>query len=234
MVAVIVAMDQLIWRPVIAWAEKFKFEQVAGVQVPHSAVLDLLRGSRVLSLISRLFISPARERLSLFLAREWPEWKGRPADRRRTNAARWVSYTIVIVVSIAIAYAAIRMTGLAASVNGFRIAEHLYRRRCDFPASRIHPAARSFMDGACRSGDRLESEAIGHTSAHCSDRSLRARDSIVSDHHSSPCAGRRRTGDWLDPADASGDTVVHPLQCHRWRDRFADGFERSLRHLPVW
>ena len=28
MVGVIVAMDQLIWRPVIAWAEKFKFEQV--------------------------------------------------------------------------------------------------------------------------------------------------------------------------------------------------------------
>ena len=117
MIGVIVAMDQLIWRPVIAWSEKFKFEQVAGTQVPHSPVLDLLRGSRVLSLISRLFISPARERLSLFLAREWPEWKGRPADRRRTNAARWVSYTIVIVVSIAIAYAAIRMTGLAASVN---------------------------------------------------------------------------------------------------------------------
>ena len=28
MVAVIVLMDQLIWRPVIAWADKFKFEQV--------------------------------------------------------------------------------------------------------------------------------------------------------------------------------------------------------------
>jgi len=117
MIGVIVAMDQLIWRPVIAWSEKFKFEQVAGAQVPHSPVLDLVRGSRVLRLIGRLFISPARERLSLFLAREWPEWKDRPADRRRTNAARWVSYTIAVAVSIAIAYAAIRMTGLAASVN---------------------------------------------------------------------------------------------------------------------
>src|SRR5579859_5395027 len=28
MVAVIVLLDQLIWRPVIAWADKFKFEQV--------------------------------------------------------------------------------------------------------------------------------------------------------------------------------------------------------------
>ena len=28
MIGVIVVMDQLVWRPVIAWAEKFKFEQV--------------------------------------------------------------------------------------------------------------------------------------------------------------------------------------------------------------
>ena len=118
MIGVIVAMDQLIWRPVIAWAEKFKFEQIAGSQVPHSSVLDLLRSSRVLPLVGRLFISPARERLSLFLAREWPEWKDWPADRRRTNAARWVSYTIAVAVSIAIAYAAVRMSTLAASVTG--------------------------------------------------------------------------------------------------------------------
>ena len=34
MIGVIVAMDQLIWRPVIAWAEKFKFEQVGGARGP--------------------------------------------------------------------------------------------------------------------------------------------------------------------------------------------------------
>jgi len=115
MIGVIVAMDQLIWRPVIAWAEKFKFEQIAGSQVPHSSVLDLLRSSRVLPLVGRLFISPARERLSLFLAREW---RDRPVDHRRGNAGRWFSYAIAVAVSIAVAYAAVRMSRLAASVTG--------------------------------------------------------------------------------------------------------------------
>jgi NitT/TauT family transport system permease protein len=115
MIGVIVAMDQLIWRPVIAWAEKFKFEQIAGSQVPHSSVLDLLRSSRVLPLMGRLFISPARERLSLFLAREW---RDRPVDHRRGNAGRWASYAIAFGVSIAVAYAAVRMSSLAASVTG--------------------------------------------------------------------------------------------------------------------
>ena len=56
MIGVIIAMDQLIWRPVIAWSDRFKFEQVESTQAPHSAVLDLLRSSRVLPLVSRLFI----------------------------------------------------------------------------------------------------------------------------------------------------------------------------------
>ena len=50
MVAIIVATDQLVWRPVIAWAEKFKFEQVESADAPTSPVLDFLRSSRVLPL----------------------------------------------------------------------------------------------------------------------------------------------------------------------------------------
>ena len=37
MIAIIVATDQLIWRPVIAWADKFKFEQVESTQRDHFA-----------------------------------------------------------------------------------------------------------------------------------------------------------------------------------------------------
>ena len=40
MIAVIVLMDQLVWRPVIAWSEKFKFEQVEAAQTPRSPILD--------------------------------------------------------------------------------------------------------------------------------------------------------------------------------------------------
>ena len=114
MVGVIVAMDQLIWRPVIAWSEKFKFEPVAGVQVPHSPVLDVLRSSRVLPLLGRLFVSPAREHLNLHFAREWAH---RRKDLRTSRAARWVSYAIAAVVSVGIAYAVLKMSVLAASVT---------------------------------------------------------------------------------------------------------------------
>ncbi len=41
MIGVIVLIDQLIWRPLIAWADKFKFEQIEGTDASRSAVFDL-------------------------------------------------------------------------------------------------------------------------------------------------------------------------------------------------
>ena len=43
MVAVIVLMDQLIWRPVIAWADKFKFEQVESGSTAQNSILNFIR-----------------------------------------------------------------------------------------------------------------------------------------------------------------------------------------------
>ena len=46
MVAIIVLIDQVVWRPIIAWAEKFKFEQVEAAEPTRSPILDLLRRSK--------------------------------------------------------------------------------------------------------------------------------------------------------------------------------------------
>ncbi|HTP99896.1 MAG TPA: ABC transporter permease subunit [Casimicrobiaceae bacterium] len=52
MIVTIVVLDQLVWRPLVAWAEKFKLEQTEGRDNPTSWVLDLLRRSYVLEWIS--------------------------------------------------------------------------------------------------------------------------------------------------------------------------------------
>jgi NitT/TauT family transport system permease protein len=115
MVGVIVAMDQLIWRPVIAWAEKFKFEQVESAQSQHSPILDLLRSSRVLPLVGRLFVGPARERLNLRLARSWDH---RPVVRPANLASRWIAFLLTAATLVAIIFGVVKMTGLAILVTG--------------------------------------------------------------------------------------------------------------------
>src|SRR6202051_3902062 len=70
MVLTIVLMDQLIWRPVIAWSEKFKMEQVEATQTPRSPILNLLRRSRLLKFLAHRSVAPAREQLNLHFARK--------------------------------------------------------------------------------------------------------------------------------------------------------------------
>jgi NitT/TauT family transport system permease protein len=52
MIITIVVIDQLLWRPLVAWAEKFKLEQTEGKDNPTSWVLDLLQRSYVLAWLS--------------------------------------------------------------------------------------------------------------------------------------------------------------------------------------
>ncbi len=45
MALMIVAVDQLFWRPIVAWAQKFKFEETESSEVQGSFILDLYRHS---------------------------------------------------------------------------------------------------------------------------------------------------------------------------------------------
>src|ERR1700734_565951 len=63
MVAIIVATDQLIWRPVIAWSDKFKFEQVESGSRIRSPLLHLLQHSRGLRSLRQHTVVPLEEGL---------------------------------------------------------------------------------------------------------------------------------------------------------------------------
>ena len=52
MLVVILLYDQLLFRPLVAWADRFRFEQQAGAAPPHSLVLDVLRRSRIVATVA--------------------------------------------------------------------------------------------------------------------------------------------------------------------------------------
>jgi len=55
MLLVIIAYDQLMFRPVVAWADKFRFEQTASATAPSSWMLDLFRRTRALRALTYPF-----------------------------------------------------------------------------------------------------------------------------------------------------------------------------------
>jgi NitT/TauT family transport system permease protein len=63
MLIVILIYDQLLFRPLVAWADRFRFEQEAGVLPPRSWVLDVLRRSRLVDRLTQTLSSGWRSLL---------------------------------------------------------------------------------------------------------------------------------------------------------------------------
>jgi NitT/TauT family transport system permease protein len=57
MFLVILSYDQLLFRPVVAWADKFRFEQTAAATAPSSWMLDLFRRTRALRALTYPFVA---------------------------------------------------------------------------------------------------------------------------------------------------------------------------------
>lgn len=114
MIAVIVLMDQFIWRPVIAWSEKFKFEQVESAHAPRSPILELLRRSRVLGRVSAATIDPAYEAITLRLARRRAAASGGPPAHR---ARRWLSAAVGAAALVGLLYAVAGMGKMLAGLS---------------------------------------------------------------------------------------------------------------------
>jgi NitT/TauT family transport system permease protein len=116
MVAVIVLIDQFVWRPVIAWAENFKMEQVESADVPTSWVLDFLQRSRGVALFRERAIRPLHEQMVHYFARR-NEVRAESASENKT--ALWLWRIVGAAALGAIGYAVVRvfmiLTGLHSS-----------------------------------------------------------------------------------------------------------------------
>ncbi|MFY9909347.1 MAG: ABC transporter permease subunit [Candidatus Sulfotelmatobacter sp.] len=113
MIFVIVLLDQFVWRPIIAWAEKFKVEQIESTDAPRSWVLNLVQHSSGLARIREKTLHPLGERLLLYFGRK-PETE---IDKSSTPVWRdWLLWTIILLALAGIGYGVIRvviiLTGL--------------------------------------------------------------------------------------------------------------------------
>jgi NitT/TauT family transport system permease protein len=107
MIIVIILYDQLLFRPLVAWADKFRFEQTAAQTEPQSWFLDLLVRSRVLSACGEGFGILASGFMRLRLpAGGWGRWGAAPPAR---GSERLIDGLWFAAVALAAAYAGWRI-----------------------------------------------------------------------------------------------------------------------------
>jgi NitT/TauT family transport system permease protein len=114
MIGVIILIDQMVWRPVIAWAEKFKLEQIGSAEIPRSPILTLLRSSKLLPFVTRSLVLPLRERLDLHFAKEH---ETRSLTKDKNRVLHWALRAVAVVVLAAIAYAVAKVFASLATMS---------------------------------------------------------------------------------------------------------------------
>jgi NitT/TauT family transport system permease protein len=116
MIGVIVLLDQLVWRPIIVWADKFKFEQVESSGATPTTLLSLIGRASIVIRLYRLTVRPVFD----WLASSFSMGARRAAETfsapKQHHVRRWIGYfsafAILIGLGFAVFYAAREMSSL--------------------------------------------------------------------------------------------------------------------------
>ena len=99
MLLVILAYDQLLFRPLVAWSQKFRFETTAGATADDPWLLRMMRRTRLLSLGADA-LGGAAAALGGVPLRFLPGHRGTMVDQRRSRAVDIVWLLILAVVLV--------------------------------------------------------------------------------------------------------------------------------------
>ncbi|MGB8536419.1 MAG: ABC transporter permease subunit [Acidobacteriaceae bacterium] len=124
MILIIVATDQLVWRPVIAWADKFKFEQGESSSRKSSPILYMLQNSAALNWLKEATLVPVSERIYGALARRQRELVAQPTHKARKRS-QLATILFIVAGGLLVAFAAFRAVELLRHIHGAEIVELL-------------------------------------------------------------------------------------------------------------
>jgi NitT/TauT family transport system permease protein len=115
MSVMIVAVDQLLWKPLVAWSERFRLEDLASAEKPQSWVLDLVRRSPLLRGLRR----PRHAKRGVeagALSRAAREREDPAAERRLASFRKTTLAAVAAVTVVAAAWGCFRLVHLLLSL----------------------------------------------------------------------------------------------------------------------
>jgi len=126
MIILIVLIDQLLWRPIIAWSDKFKVELTGGGDAPESVVLYIIRRSVLIETLSNKVTRPMIRYIDeflnkLFSPRGTPEYEigmNQCSKARRDALKKWVYNVLGIAAILLFAYGAFRAAEMLLKLSG--------------------------------------------------------------------------------------------------------------------
>ena len=87
LVALIILLDFFLWRPLVAWADKFKLEMNSEADPPTSPVLDIIRNSALIYMFNQRMFRPIGDRIARVLNLLQP-LPGETSDSQTKSSAK--------------------------------------------------------------------------------------------------------------------------------------------------
>jgi NitT/TauT family transport system permease protein len=114
LILVVVLLDQLVWRPLLAWSERFKLTLVSDDAEVSSWFYELLRTSRILDRLQSGLVQPLSERLDAWVQHQFPPASSLPNKNVRRSIG---SYLIIVLVVAGLGYGVYRLAGMLFSLD---------------------------------------------------------------------------------------------------------------------
>ncbi|MBD3885618.1 ABC transporter permease subunit [Phormidium tenue FACHB-886] len=95
LIGIIITLDFLVWRPLIAWAEKFKLELVETETVPQSRVLDGLRRSPTLRMLTERVWMPLIQTVDLTVSRRFAAYPDSTIYHPNSKIGNWLNWLFI-------------------------------------------------------------------------------------------------------------------------------------------
>jgi len=107
-ILIVVATDQLVWRPLIAWSDKFKFEQVESADRVTSPILSLLRRSTLFTSLPGRIWTRCEEPIYRRMALSKQCRVVQPIDDDRPHKASAVLWTLAAIAIVVVGWGAMQ------------------------------------------------------------------------------------------------------------------------------
>ena len=118
LVLVIVLLDQLVWRPILAWADRFKLEMATAEEPPRSWFFNALSRSWLAERFERLALRPLGERVDATIQRRASAGAVMPnaGQGSLSRRASWLTVGAGSALGLAVAYGVLRAAALLATL----------------------------------------------------------------------------------------------------------------------
>jgi NitT/TauT family transport system permease protein len=117
-ILIVVATDQLVWRPLIVWSDKFKMEQVESAEQVTSPILSLLRRSRILETLPGRIWNRVEEPIYKRLAKSKECRVVKPLEAPNSGKVSPAFWALAFAGAVAVCWAAAQAILMLSTVTG--------------------------------------------------------------------------------------------------------------------